>query len=77
MFGYLGRKLTIEQANQINGVFVSPETFINVVYDINDNPFIFLSEYWEQELVNTEFEYLVQISKEEYIAKPVEDILNQ
>jgi hypothetical protein len=73
----LGRKLTIEQANQINGVFVSPETFINVVYDINDNPFIFLSEYWEQELVNTEFEYLVQISKEEYIAKPVEDILNQ
>ena len=73
----LGRKLTTEQANQINGVFVSPETFINVVYDINDNPFIFLSEYWEQELVNTEFEYLVQISKEEYIAKPVEDILNQ
>ena len=73
----LGRKLTTEQANQINGVFVSPETFINVVYDINENPFIFLSEYWEQELVNTEFEYLVQISKEEYIAKPVEDILNQ
>lgn len=73
----LGRKLTIEQANQINGVFVSPETFINVVYDINNEPFIFLSEYWEQELVNTEFNYLVQISKEEYIAKPVEDVLNQ
>lgn len=63
------RKLTIQQANQINGVFISPETFINVVYDINDNPFIFLSEYWEQELVNTEFEYLVQIPKEEYITK--------
>jgi hypothetical protein len=73
----LGRKLTTEQANQINGVFVSPETFINVVYDINDNPFIFLSEYWEQELVNTEFNYLVEIPKEEYIAKPVEDIFNQ
>lgn len=73
----LGRKLTIEQSNQINGVFVSPETFINVVYDINDNPFIFLSEYWEQELVNTEFNYLVEIAKEEYIAKPVEDIFNQ
>ena len=65
----LGRKLTTEQANQINGVFISPETFINVVYDINDNPFIFLSEYWEQELVNTEFEYLVQIQKEEYTPK--------
>lgn len=65
----LGRKLTPEQANQINGVFISPETFINVVYDINDNPFIFLSEYWEQELVNTEFEYLVQIQKEEYTPK--------
>jgi hypothetical protein len=63
------RKLTPEQANQINGVFISPETFINVVYDINDNPFIFLSEYWEQELVNTEFEYLVQIQKEEYTPK--------
>ena len=65
----LDRKLTTEQANQINGVFISPETFINVVYDINDNPFIFLSEYWEQELVNTEFEYLVQIQKEEYTPK--------
>ena len=65
----LERKLTTEQANQINGVFISPETFINVVYDINDNPFIFLSEYWEQELVNTEFEYLVQIQKEEYTPK--------
>lgn len=64
-----GRKLTTDQANQINGVFISPETFINVVYDINDNPFIFLSEYWEQELVNTEFEYLVQIPKEEYTPK--------
>lgn len=67
------RKLTQEQANQINGVFISPETFINVVYDINDNPFIFLSEYWEQELVNTEFEWLVNIQKEEYIAKPISD----
>ena len=65
----LGRKLTIEQANQINGVFVSPETFINVVYDINDNPFIFLSEYWDQQLLNTEFEYLVHILKEEYTPK--------
>lgn len=73
----LGRKLTTEQANQINGVFVSPETFINVVYDINDNPFIFLSEYWEQELANTQFNYLVEIAKEEYIAKPVEDIFKQ
>ena len=73
----LGRKLTTEQANQINGVFVSPETFINVVYDINDNPFIFLSEYWEEALSSTEFNYLLEISKEEYTPKQEVDVLNQ
>ena len=73
----LGRKLTTEQANQINGVFVSPETFINVVYDINENPFIFLSEYWEEALASTEFNYLLEISKEEYTPKQEVDVLNQ
>ena len=72
----LGRKLTTEQANQINGVFVSPETFINVVYDINENPFIFLSEYWEEALASTEFNYLLEISKEEYTPKQEVDVLN-
>ena len=68
-----GRKLTTQQANEIHGVFISPETFINVVYDTNDNPFLFLSEQWEEQLLNTEFEYLVKIPKEEYISKPAPD----
>ena len=69
-----GRKLTTQQANEIHGVFISPETFINVVYDTNDNPFLFLSEQWEEQLLNTEFEYLVKIQKEEYTPKPVPDL---
>lgn len=72
-----GRKLTQELAAQINGVYVSPETFINVVYDINDNPFIFISEQWEENLAGTEFAYLLEIPKEEYTPKPEEDMLNR
>jgi len=64
-----GRKLTTQQANEIHGVFISPETFINVVYDTNDNPFLFLSEQWEEALVSTEFAYLLAIPKEQYTPK--------
>lgn len=70
-----GRKLTPEQAEQINGVYVSPETFINVVYDINENPFIFISEQWEEILSSTDFAYLIEIPKEDYTPKPEADIL--
>ena len=68
-----GRKLTTQQANEIHGVFISPETFINVVYDTDDTPFLFLSEHWEEALVSTEFAYLLEIPKEQYTSKPAPD----
>jgi hypothetical protein len=71
----LGRKLTQEQANEINGTFISPEIFINVVYDINDEPFLFLSEQSEEIIANLPFSYLLEITKEEYTPKPEVDVL--
>ena len=73
----LGRKLTQEQANEINGVFLTPETFFNIVYDINNEPFLFTSEQSEEVMVNSSFSYLLEIVKEEYTAKPEVDVLNQ
>ena len=73
----LGRKLTQEQANEINGVFLTPETFFNIVYDINNEPFLFTSEQSEEVMVNSSFSYLLEIVKEEYTSKPEVDVLNQ
>ena len=71
-----GRKLTQEQATQINGVFFTPEIFFNIVYDVNENPFLFLSEQSEELIASTEFSYLLEIASEEYVAKPETDIMN-
>ena len=73
----LGRKLTQEQANEINGVFLTPETFFNIVYDINNDPFLFTSEQSEEIMANSPFSYLLEIVKEEYQPKPVENLFNQ
>lgn len=73
----LGRKLTQEQANEINGVFLTPETFFNIVYDINNEPFLFTSEQSEEVMANSSFSYLLEIVKEEYQPKPEVDVLNQ
>ena len=44
-------KLTMQQAQELTGVEYAPNSFFNVVYDINDEPFISKEE---QEQCNIE-----------------------
>lgn len=71
-----GIKLTIEQKEQIQGVFFNDNTFFNCVQDINDEWFLFLSNDDRTELNNTEWDYLLSITEIEFEAKPVENPFN-
>jgi hypothetical protein len=69
----IGYKLTIEQKNAIQGVFYNENTFFNCVQDINNDWFLFLSESDKAELVNTKFEYLLNLTEFEYVPSVIEN----
>ena len=69
----IGYKLTIEQKNAIQGVFYNENTFFNCVQDINNDWFLFLSESDKTELVNTNFEYLLNLTEFEYVPPIIEN----
>jgi hypothetical protein len=70
----VGYKLTIEQKNAIQGVFYNENTFFNCVQDINNDWFVFLSESDKMELVNTEFDYLLNIQETTFKKILIEEI---
>ena len=65
-----GRIVTETQAQELSGVFLTPETFFGFVQDINDNHFLFLSEQNEEVISQTQYAYLLEIPLSEYEAKP-------
>ena len=68
-----GRQLTIEQKEQIQGLFFMENVFFNCVQDINNEWFIFLSE---DDLNNLEeYQWLIDLPLTEYLQKPQENIL--
>ena len=66
MIGYI---LTNQQANEVQGKFITPYLFINCVQDINDVWFLFLSEQ-DKALLPQEYLYLLDLPQGEYIPKP-------
>jgi len=68
-----GIKLTIEQKEAIQGIFYNENTFFNCVQDINNDWFLFLSESDKAELVNTNFEYLLNLTEFEYVPPVIEN----
>lgn len=68
-----GIKLTTEQKNAIQGVFYNENTFFNCVQDINNDWFLFLSESDKAELVNTNFDYLLNLTEYEYAPQIIEN----
>ena len=68
MEGYI---LTIEQKEEIQGVFYTTYEFFNCVQDINDIWFLFLSEQDKETIVNTQWEYLLNLTEGEYVPKPI------
>jgi hypothetical protein len=65
-----GRIVTIEQAEQLQGVFIDADTFFNFVQDINGIYFLFLSEQDEIDIAQTEYAPLLQIPLSPYTPPP-------
>lgn len=63
----IGKKLTLEQKEAIQGVFFNDNTFFNCVQDINGYWFLFLSESDKTELNSTEFSYLLLLPEFVYV----------
>ena len=72
----VGIKLTTEQKNAIQGQFYNENCFFNCVQDINNDWFLFLSESDKAELVNTNFNYLLNLQELEYITPIIENPFN-
>ena len=68
MEGYI---LTIEQKEEIQGVFYTTYEFFNCVQDENDIWFLFLSEQDKETIINTQWEYLLDLPEGEYVPKPI------
>tara|TARA_B100000900_G_scaffold414617_1_gene441776 strand:+ start:1947 stop:2165 length:219 start_codon:yes stop_codon:yes gene_type:complete len=66
------RKLTIEQKENIQGVFFDEVTFFNCIQDINDNWFIFLSTTDISNLQNSQWQWVIDIPTSHFEPKPVD-----
>lgn len=70
MKGYI---LTIEQKEEIQGVFYAPYEFFNCVQDINDVWYLFLSDQDKEQIILTDWKWLLGLPQSEYIPKtPIE-----
>jgi hypothetical protein len=69
-----GRIVTTEQAEQLQGVFIDSDTFFNFVQDINGVYFLFLSEQDEQDILPTQYAYLLNIPLSPYTPPPLPPI---
>ena len=69
-----GRIVTNQQAQDLQGVFIDTDTFLNFVQDINDIYFLFLSEQDEVDISNTPYAYLLEIPLSPFTPKPTPPI---
>jgi len=67
MIGYI---LTNEQYTQVQGKFYTPYEFFNCVQDINGTWFLFLSDQDKQQILNTEWAWLLTLPEAEYVPPP-------
>lgn len=64
MIGYI---LTIEQYEQIQYQHYSPYQCFNCVQDINNIWFLFLSDQEKQEILSTEWSWILELPQNNYI----------
>ena len=67
MIGYI---LTTEQYDQVQGQFYTDSQFFNCVPDINAVWYLFLSTQDKQQILNTEWNWILDLPQGEYIPKP-------
>lgn len=66
----IGYTLTPEQYTQVQGQFYTPYEFFNCVQDINGTWFLFLSTQDKQQILNTEWAWLLTLPEAEYVPPP-------
>jgi len=64
MIGYV---LTHLQKEQVQGQFYTPYEFFNCVQDIDETWFLFLSEQDKEQIINTEWDWILDLPEEEYV----------
>ena len=65
------RQLTISQKDQIQGVFFDKVTFFDCVQDINDNWFIILSESDISSIIDTQWQWVIDLPLSTFNPKPI------
>lgn len=63
----LGRQLTIEQKEEIQGVFFDENTFFSCALDINNNWFVFLSTENIEALNGSQWQWVVDLPESNYV----------
>jgi hypothetical protein len=66
----IGYTLTESEYNQVQGQFYTPYEFFNCVQDINGTWFLFLSDQDKQQILNTEWAWLLTLPEAEYVPPP-------
>ena len=67
MIGYI---LTNDEYNQVQGQFYAPYEFFNCVQDINGVWYLFLSTQDKEQIVNTEWNWILTLTEGEYVPPP-------
>ena len=66
----IGYILSGSEKDQVQGQYYTPYQFFNCVADINGVWFLFLSQEDKQEIVNTEWNWILTLSEGEYVPPP-------
>ena len=67
MIGYI---LTEQQYNQVQGKFYAPYEFFNCVQDIDGVWFLFLSQQDKEQILDTDWDWLLTLPEGEYTPPP-------
>ena len=67
MIGYI---LTNQEYEQLQGQFYSPYQFFNCVKDIDNIWFLMLSTQDKQEILNTEWNWILTLPEGDYVPPP-------
>jgi hypothetical protein len=66
----IGYTLTESEYNQVQEQFYTPYEFFNCVQDIHGTWFLFLSDQDKQQILNTEWAWLLTLPEAEYVPLP-------
>ena len=66
----IGYQLSEEQYTQIQGQFYAPYEFFNCVQDINGVWFLFLSQQDKEQILDTDWNWILTLPEGEYVPPP-------